>query len=382
LRRNAAKLVPRAQSFFAHRHREIADAISVLPRIDTTAETTVARSRSNGPAGDVDPARYRAHVEILAGERPVRSKNGKLVCFVDRFVPSRNHQLDEVLDWLMVQYGRLGFGYRLDPVIWRGRLYHNLVVRIPGEIDESVLLCDHYDVADKEPIVRRNRAQLFFDHGLNAQEIAAHEGAIPIGAPVPGADDNASATAALIEMAHRMRASLDRGHRPKRTIELVHLVGEELPADCLGARTFLRDARARNRKIAAAIVLDMIGVDRKGERKLQVSVGRNPASLSIASAVERAISDLRLDLRPILRPYGTRKSFLHQTDAIHFSRAGVPVVLLNEHVNDDHDLHRVGYHDEFDISRLMHFDFATDVCRAACEAVHRCAMSASISFGR
>jgi len=56
-----------------------------------------------------------------------------------------------------------------------------------------------------------------------------------------------------------------------------------------------------------------------------------------------------------------------------FSKAGFPVVLLNEHVNDDHDLYRVGYHDEFDTSRLMDFDFATSVTRVALEAAFRLA---------
>ena len=89
--------------------------------------------------------------------------------------------------------------------------------------------------------------------------------------------------------------------------------------------------------------------------------------------MERAIADLRLDLRPILRPHGSRKSFLHQTDGIHFSRAGIPVVLINEHVNDDRDLHRAGYHDEFDVTALMSFDFAADVTRAALETTYRIA---------
>src|SRR5205814_640397 len=118
-------------------------------------------------------------------------------------------------------------------------------------------------------------------------------------------------------MAHLMK---NGKKRMRRSIDLVHLVGEELPADCLGARTFIKQAKARATKIAGVIVLDMIGVDRQGKRKVQLSVGRHPESTAIAGEVQKVITDLHLNLRPVVRPYGTRKSFLHQTDAIHFSR--------------------------------------------------------------
>jgi hypothetical protein len=110
---------------------------------------------------------------------------------------------------------------------------------------------------------------------------------------------------------------------------------------------------------------------------VQLSPGRDVRSLAVAAEVKRAIADLGLDLRAVLRPYGARKSFLHQTDGIHFSRAGYPTLLINEHLNDDRDRFRVGYHDEFDITALMSFPFAADVTRAALETTFRLAQSPS-----
>src|SRR5262249_42685183 len=49
---------------------------------------------------------------------------------------------------------------------------------------------------------------------------------------------------------------------------------------------------------------------------------------------------------------------------------GFPVVLLNELVNNDYDHYRLGYHDEFDIPRLMDFAYATDVVRAALQVIY------------
>ena len=56
-----------------------------------------------------------------------------------------------------------------------------------------------------------------------------------------------------------------------------------------------------------------------------------------------------------------------------FSKAGYPVVVLNEFLNDDWGLYRAGYHDEFDTTDLMDFGFATAVTRSALEAAWRLA---------
>jgi hypothetical protein len=343
-------------------------------QLPPAGSSSAPRSIFSGPGG-LDEARYQAHVEILAGERPAEV-GGRTIFFRDRFLPSPGHQLSEVVAWLEAYYAGLGLETERQAVPWRGQIYSNLLVRLPGRRPEAVLLCDHYDVADKEHLVRRNLPQLSRDHALSRREIAARMGRLPLGAAVPGADDNASATAALMEVG-AVLAGAGAGARGgagglERTIELVHLVGEELPADCLGARTLLHE-RSPKAPIAAAIVLDMIGVDRTGRRKIQLSAGRPAASLALAAELKRAIGELGIDLRPVLRPYGARRSFLHQTDGIHFSRAGIPVLLVNEHLNDDRDRYRIGYHDEFDTTRLMDFGYAAAVARAAGETVYRLA---------
>lgn len=325
-------------------------------------------------AHDLDVARYRRHVEILAGEKET-TLDGKKVRFTDRYLPSATHQLDEVAAWLRGYYQKLDFEVELQPVFWEGRSYANIVVKIPGNSTEKILLCDHYDVADKEHLRPCHRErfyrQLTHDHHLSAKTIAERADKIPVGAAVGGADDNASASAALMEMGAVMRRALDEGVELSRSIELVHLVGEELPADCLGARTYVERAKREKQKIAAVVLMDMIGVDRTGKRKVQLSPGNSPRSLELAAEVKRGIVDLHLQLKPILRPYGSRKSFLHQTDGVHFSDANIPVVLLNEHLNDDHDLYRAGYHDEFDTTALINFDYAADIARAALETAYR-----------
>lgn len=374
----------RLDNFLGHSRSRLTQYTEFLTRVNEARSRRRGGAAGSAPQGlivpgrrDVDQARYREHVEMLAGEKPVAITENdgttREVRIRDRFVASQGNQLTDVLAWLRGYYTALGLEPVFEPVAYRGKTFYNLVVTIPGASDEAVLLADHYDVADKELGRTANRKQLTVDHCLKPREIQALSDTIPVGAAVPGADDNGSATAALMEMGRLLSEARRDGVRLGKTIKLAHLVGEELPANCLGGRAMVRDAVQKGEKIAGVVVLDMIGVDRAGRRKMQISAGRHSESVAMAARVKDAVDRLDLDLKPIFRPFGARKSFLHQTDALEFSRAGFPVILINEHLNDDHDLYRVGYHDEFDTTRLMTFEFATNVTRAALEVVYELA---------
>lgn len=73
----------------------------------------------------------------------------------------------------------------------------------------------------------------------------------------PGADDNASAVAALIEIARLLK-----GHAPARTLKLVAFVNEEPPFFFwgeMGSRQYARAARSRREDIRLMISLEMLG---------------------------------------------------------------------------------------------------------------------------
>lgn len=73
----------------------------------------------------------------------------------------------------------------------------------------------------------------------------------------PGADDNASAVAGLLELARFM------SDKPtKCSIKFIAFVNEEPPffkTEQMGSRVYTRDAKARGEEIKAAVVLEMIG---------------------------------------------------------------------------------------------------------------------------
>ena len=66
-----------------------------------------------------------------------------------------------------------------------------------------------------------------------------------------GADDNHSATAALM-LAAPIFLELSRQGQLGCDVWLVHLTGEEFPADCLGARALTRAARRGHARAAPA----------------------------------------------------------------------------------------------------------------------------------
>jgi hypothetical protein len=73
----------------------------------------------------------------------------------------------------------------------------------------------------------------------------------------PGADDNASGTAALLELARLLREA-----KPARTLRFVAFVNEEPPffqTDLMGSRVYAAEAARRKEKITAMLSLESIG---------------------------------------------------------------------------------------------------------------------------
>src|SRR6516164_5499343 len=94
----------------------------------------------------------------------------------------------------------------------------NVVLVIPGrDRQQAVVMADHYDTAYMEDV---------YEPASGGDELRA---------PACGADDNHSATSALLLAAEQL-LPLSRAGKLVRDVWLVHLTGEEFPADCLGAR--------------------------------------------------------------------------------------------------------------------------------------------------
>jgi hypothetical protein len=167
-----------------------------------------------------DAARILSHVHALEGERhPDTSPEA----------------LEAALRYTETVLAGTGALVERVPYRFKGRTFNNVVARIPGERPElpRVLVGAHVDT------VRGS----------------------------PGADDNASAVAVLLEV-----AELLRGRRLRRTVEFVVFTLEERQGLTyrVGSRRWTARARAGGVRYAGALILEMVGYrdPRPGSQKV------------------------------------------------------------------------------------------------------------------
>ncbi len=283
----------------------------------------------------------------------------------------------------------------------------NILMIIPGKNrKQAVLLGDHYDTAYMEDIYEIRR-------GEPGARLSSH-----------GADDNYSASATLLQAAP-VFLELSKAGKLERDIWLIHLTGEEFPADCMGARNFCQKLIEKNlvlktdnqtsinlseTEIVGVFIMDMIGHNRDNDQDIfQISPGKSAASLYLAWQAHIAnmiwnegtkkwnrqpdrlnkthgkrISGLQqipetakhLPLKGEVRTQYNPHSSIFNTDGQIFSDTGVPVVLFME----NYDINRSGYHDTKDTLENIDLDYGAALAAIAIETAARIATLPEIGF--
>jgi hypothetical protein len=276
----------------------------------------------------------------------------------------------------------------------------NILIMIPGRNrSEAVIMSDHYDTAYMEDI--------YDDHGDNAG----------VRLSAAGADDNHSATSTLL-LAAPIYLKMAKEGRLERDIWLLHLTGEEFPADCMGARNLcqnviqqtlkmhLTDGTIKDLsgiKITGVVLMDMIAHNRETGRDIfQIAPGNSPASFRLSYQAYQACRSwnihaekwnkspdrkgcvrgkrttdgvtispkaLHLLLDGEIRTWEDPYSTLYNTDGIIFSDVGIPVILFME----NYDISRQGYHDSHDTMENIDLDYGAALSSIAIETVARIA---------
>jgi Zn-dependent M28 family amino/carboxypeptidase len=349
-----------------------------------------------------------------------------------RMLPYRERHLERLGDQLLAYYekkiaaakmtgkalaGDVPFRWRTDmEYAWMGGWQKNkdadaerdLLIVIPGKNRrEAVIMADHYDTAYMLDKYDKNYG------GCGARMAAC------------GADDNYSATAAMM-LAAPIFLKMSREGTLGCDIWLVHLTGEEFPADCLGARALterlvqrtlkLRLPRGKSRDLSkttirGVYVSDMIAHNNDHERDIfQISPGNDQGSMWLAyqahlanevwnesvpywnksqkreglprarrSPHGAAIPEMApfLQLSGHVRVPSDPRSTLYNTDGQIFSDAGVPCVLFME----NYDINRTGYHDTHDTMENIDLDYGAAVCAITIEAVAQAASSKDSPLG-
>jgi hypothetical protein len=373
--------------------------------------------------------RYWKTIAELAEGRYLNKNSGDCVrdCVTQRRLPHPNSDLDPLAEHLLRHYDRLitratmsgramtgdlPFRWQTDfEFPWMGgwldnqqghRRERDVITIIPGQNGgEAVIMADHFDTAYMEDIYGERPGI----KGDGARVAAA------------GADDNHSATATLM-LGARNFLDLSRRGLLDCDIWLVHLTGEEFPADCLGARALTeriiegglrlramdgREHDLSQAKMRGVFVLDMVAHNNDHVPDIfQIAPGTTGQSLWLSQIAAEAAHDwatlaaerngktprknlgrgrrspdgctlpaMAKHLAPAgeVRLHDNPKSTLYNTDGQIFSDAGLPVVLFME----NYDINREGYHDTHDTMANIDLDYGAAVAAIAIETVARTA---------
>ncbi|RMG11963.1 MAG: M20/M25/M40 family metallo-hydrolase, partial [Planctomycetota bacterium] len=203
-------------------------------------------------------------------------------------------------DWLAAQCAALGLvpagedGGYFQPFSGQGKSMRNVVATIPGREDgEMVVIGAHYD-------------HLGLGYQMGSLAFGKGRGKIH-----NGADDNASGTAAILEVA---RAFAKSGARPRRRVVFVWFDGEE--RGLLGSRYFVAHLPFASRPVLM-INLDMVG-KLKGNRLTVWGATTGGETLTRWLKMAGAWAELSLDLKD---------SLTSNSDHAPFYGAKIPVVV-------------------------------------------------------
>lgn len=180
-----------------------------------------------------------------------------------------------------------------------GRLA-NVVAVVPGETDSVVVLCAHLDASASR------------DPGWKARWETA---------PAPGATDNASGIAALIEIVRKVAAA-----QPRYTLIAVASNAEEKNPEYSGhhhgSRAVANWLRREGKKVRGVVVMDMVGWSPNGAQTMLFADAR---SRPLATLLRKLNDSLKTGLAIAATIAPCRHS-----DNESFANAGFPAVLFME----------------------------------------------------
>lgn len=283
---------------------------------------------TQGPAGD--PARLEAHVRTLVDLGPRDARHPAALAATE--------------DWIEAQFQATSRRVSRQALVVGGRTHFNLVARFGPTTGPLVVVGAHFDACD----------------GL------------------PGADDNASGVAALLELARLLAR-----HPPSGPVELVAWNLEEPPhfrTEEMGSRVHARALRASAAPVRLVVCLEMLGTydDRPGSQHFPIpglgliypsqgnflvvvgGYGDGWRVRHLKGALRAATS---LPIRSINAPAGV--TGIDFSDHASYWKEGLPAVMLT----DTAFFRNPRYHTEADTPDQLDYVRMAEVVRALHSAV-------------
>ncbi|MFM7216893.1 MAG: M28 family peptidase [Bacteroidota bacterium] len=158
-----------------------------------------------------------------------------------------------------------------------------------------------------------------------------------------GADDDASGTSAVLEMAHIFSMAAAEGHAPRRSVLFMPVSGEE--KGLLGSAHYASNPLFPLSNLVADVNIDMIGRidpehDSTGIHNYIYVIGSDKLSTELHTINEEAnnaLPHLELDYR--YNVPGEPNRFYYRSDHYNFARHGVPSIFYFNGKHDDYHKH-------------------------------------------
>ncbi len=201
--------------------------------------------------------------------------------------------IDRALEYAQQYFEKLGLKAERVPfsLYCRVGLSHNLEAILPGtESQQSVLITAHLD--------------------------SATFGSVSI---APGADDNASGSAAVLEAARILSQ-----YKFKHTIRFVLFTGEE--QGLIGSRAYAGKLAGEGVQILGVFNMDMIGYDSDSNGAFEVHAGTREGSIKLADLLVQTLQTYEIKLAPEVLEVGAT----NRSDHASFWSRGYPAVLVIE----------------------------------------------------
>lgn len=152
-----------------------------------------------------------------------------------------------------------------------------------------------------------------------------------------GADDNASGTSALLEIAQAFITAKKAGYTPKRSILFLHVTAEEYGLH--GSRYYADHPIFSIKNSIANINIDMIG--RRGFGKEDNDnyvyvIGSDRLSTDLHTLSEEANKNIGLELDYTYNDLNDPNRFYYRSDHYNFAKKGIPSIFYFDGVHQDY----------------------------------------------
>ena len=166
-----------------------------------------------------------------------------------------------------------------------------------------------------------------------------------------GADDDASGTAAVLEIAQAFKDAVNAGNGPKRSIIFLNVTGEE--AGLFGSKFYTEFPIFPLKNTVANLNIDMIGrVDKKHKEddNFVYLIGADKISTELhelSETVNKKYTNLTLDYT--YNDESDPNRFYYRSDHYNFAKNGIPIIFYFNGVHKD-------YHKHTDTANKIRYD--------------------------